>query len=225
MTEVYIFSKTQILSRSHLEMFSWCVSNSMQFNGQESTTISWYVEKTCETITGWSKLWMKSMANGQLLSIDYRKTTLAASCAQEEDSKWEQMIYLWRRLTLKEFFKEMKVTVNPTTHPPPKKTNYLFRLPVILKWRKWDPWFWSSPLIVQSDIWNLREHFVESSSLPSLQSSSLSHSNAALTHTPLLHWNCWKVHNCGWAGKCLALSQEELQHWIFKEDVSQIKWT
>ena len=43
----------------------------MQFNEKDCTTISWYVEKRCESLTGWSKLWNKSIVKGQLLLKDY----------------------------------------------------------------------------------------------------------------------------------------------------------
>ena len=37
------------------------------------------------------------------LQVDYR----ILNKAKDEDSKWEQVIYLWQGLTLKQFLKEM----------------------------------------------------------------------------------------------------------------------
>ena len=54
------------------------------------------------------------------LLLDYRY-------AQEEDSKWEQMIYLWRGLTLKQIL-ENERTVNPLTHFPLKNKSFSTKL-------------------------------------------------------------------------------------------------
>ena len=59
------------------------------------------VTKRWESIIGWSKLWMKSMVNVLLCW----QTTENVNCVQGEDSKWEQLIYLWQ-VNFKVIFKK-----------------------------------------------------------------------------------------------------------------------
>ena len=54
------------------------------------------------------------------LLLDYRY-------AQEKDPKWEQMIYLWRGLTLKQIL-ENERTVKPLTHFPLKNKSFSTKL-------------------------------------------------------------------------------------------------
>ena len=83
------------MSKKQLEIFSWYVSNSRtacNSLGKTCATISWYGAKRYESIIVYLRIWMKSMANGLLLNIDYNKTTQNANYAQEEDSKWERLL-------------------------------------------------------------------------------------------------------------------------------------
>ena len=56
----------------------------MWLHRKYSTAISWNFDTICESITGLSQLYSKSIAKSELL----QKTSLEASCTHRNDSIW-----------------------------------------------------------------------------------------------------------------------------------------
>ena len=120
----------------HLHMFSKCHPllkwTTQKTRFRPNSCIGIYV-RYCQvernTVKRWSIYW------GMHPSIGNTWAPVKISCivdyctdywVQEEDSKWEQMIYLWRGLTLKQYFENIKEIQenerigHPLTHFPSK---------------------------------------------------------------------------------------------------------